>query len=574
MINNITKINQVLTYKLKIKVLINLILSFFIPFLELISIGAVSALVLFVIDIETYLNYIPKFVYENFFPDLNKKNIIFVLSILMLIAILIKNVFLLYYAYFENSIKREISAYHAKILFTKFNNVSYLDHTKEDSSKYQNEVLNQSSKCSDFIFFFISLIKEILIALILIGSLLIVNLKASILLIAIGIFLSLIIYIFSSKRTKKIGAIAKDKEFELIEIVKNSFEGFKLIKLYGKKNLLSEKFNKIIQFKNKYEIRQQIIQKIPRLLFEIIFALVIVLLLISFIRENTQIKEILPFIIFLSLISIRLLPIFSNLNVTIMSLKYFEKPVEDLFNLLISKDENKITKKFKSENQKIEKIDVIKIKNLTFSYPNMPYEIIQNVNLELLPNNIYCITGKTGCGKSTFLDLLTGILTPKKGEILINNYNILANLNGWQKNIGYVAQDNFLINDSIKNNICFFDKDFNEKKFEASIINAELKEFIDQLYLKENTIVGDRGIQISGGQKQRIGLARALYYDRKILAFDEATSAVDKETENMIIQTLHKIKKDKIIIFIAHQESAIRSSDINLHMNNQSITII
>lgn len=257
-----------------------------------------------------------------------------------------------------------------------------------------------------------------------------------------------------------------------------------------------------------------------------------------------------------------------------MSLKYFEKPVEDLFNLLISKDENKITKKFKSKNQKIEKIDVIKIKNLTFSYPNMPYEIIQNVNLELLPNNIYCITGKTGCGKSTFLDLLTGILTPKKGEILINNYNILANLNGWQKNIGYVAQDNFLINDSIKNNICFFDKDFNEKKFEASIINAELKEFIDQLYLKENTIVGDRGIQISGGQKQRIGLARALYYDRKILAFDEATSAVDKETENMIIQTLHKIKKDKIIIFIAHQESAIRSSDINLHMNNQSITII
>ena len=384
----------------------------------------------------------------------------------------------------------------------------------------------------------------------------------------------MIIYIFSSKRTRKIGAIAKNKEFELIEIVKNSFEGFKLIKLYGKKNLLSEKFNKIIQFKNKYEIRQQIIQKIPRLLFEIIFALVIVLLLISFIRENTQIKEILPFIIFLSLISIRLLPIFSNLNVTIMSLKYFEKPVEDLFNLLISKDENKITKKFKSENQKIEKIDVIKIKNLTFSYPNMPYEIIQNVNLELLPNNIYCITGKTGCGKSTFLDLLTGILTPKKGEILINNYNILANLNGWQKNIGYVAQDNFLINDSIKNNICFFDKDFNEKKFEASIINAELKEFIDQLYLKENTIVGDRGIQISGGQKQRIGLARALYYDRKILAFDEATSAVDKETENMIIQTLHKIKKDKIIIFIAHQESAIRSSDINLHMNNQSITII
>ena len=574
MINNITKINQVLTYKLKIKVLINLILSFFIPFLELISIGAVSALVLFVIDIETYLNYIPKFVYENFFPDLNKKNIIFVLSILMLIAILIKNVFLLYYAYFENSIKREISAYHAKILFTKFNNVSYLDHTKEDSSKYQNEVLNQSSKCSDFIFFFISLIKEILIALILIGSLLIVNLKASILLIAIGIFLSLIIYIFSSKRTRKIGAIAKNKEFELIEIVKNSFEGFKLINLYGKKNLLSEKFNKIIKVKNKYEIRQQIIQKIPRLLFEIIFALVIVLLLISFIRENTQIKEILPFIIFLSLISIRLLPIFSNLNVTIMSLKYFEKPVEDLFNLLISKDENKITKKFKSENQKIEKIDVIKIKNLTFSYPNMPYEIIQNVNLELLPNNIYCITGKTGCGKSTFLDLLTGILTPKKGEILINNYNILANLNGWQKNIGYVAQDNFLINDSIKNNICFFDKDFNEKKFEASIINAELKEFIDQLYLKENTIVGDRGIQISGGQKQRIGLARALYYDRKILAFDEATSAVDKETENMIIQTLHKIKKDKIIIFIAHQESAIRSSDINLHMNNQSITII
>ena len=565
MLSSIKQIPKFLPNNLKIKLLINFFFLILIPFLEVISIGSIGAVVLFVIDLEKYLHLIPDFLVKNYLEDLDKVQILYFVGFFMFLTILIKNIFLLYYAFFENTLRRSIAGYHSKLLFSNFINESYLEHTMTSSSEKQNDILNQSSKCSDFIFYLMTFIKEFLIAIILVISLLIFNLKASLSLITLSLVLSLIFYLFSGKKVKRVGEIAKEKESALIEIVKNTFNGFKIIILFGKKNFYEKKFNETILSKYKYEIWQQTIQKIPRLFFELVFAGTIIFILISFVKIEDDIKNILSFLVFLSLISIRLLPIFVNLNVVLSSLKYYERPVEDLFKVL---SEKKVfsSKKINKNNHKFQNINSIEIKNLSFDYKNKNLQILDDISFKLNLGNIYAFAGKTGAGKSTLLDLITGILEPSNGSVLVNGLGISNNIENWQSNVGYVPQDNFLLNDSILKNICFLDENPDLQKFNKAIEQAELKEFINSLPDKEKTIVGDQGLRISGGQKQRLGLARSLYEKKTLLAFDEATSALDNETEYNILKTLGKLKKEKIIIIIAHRETTINYCDAALYL--------
>ena len=565
MLSSIKQIPKFLPNNLKIKLLINFFFLVLIPFLEVISIGSIGAVVLFVIDLEKYLHLIPDFLVKNYLEDLDKVQILYFVGFFMFLTILIKNIFLLYYAFFENTLRRSIAGYHSKLLFSNFINESYLEHTMTSSSEKQNDILNQSSKCSDFIFYLMTFIKEFLIAIILVISLLIFNLKASLSLITLSLVLSLIFYLFSGKKVKRVGEIAKEKESALIEIVKNTFNGFKIIILFGKKNFYEKKFNETILSKYKYEIWQQTIQKIPRLFFELVFAGTIIFILISFVKIEDDIKNILSFLVFLSLISIRLLPIFVNLNVVLSSLKYYERPVEDLFKVL---SEKKVfsSKKINKNNHKFQNINSIEIKNLSFDYKNKNLQILDDISFKLNLGNIYAFAGKTGAGKSTLLDLITGILEPSNGSVLVNGLGISNNIENWQSNVGYVPQDNFLLNDSILKNICFLDENPDLQKFNKAIEQAELKEFINSLPDKEKTIVGDQGLRISGGQKQRLGLARSLYEKKTLLAFDEATSALDNETEYNILKTLGKLKKEKIIIIIAHRETTINYCDAALYL--------
>ncbi len=576
MFRSIKKIPKVLNQELKIKLGINLFLSFFIPFLELLSIGSIASLVLFVLDLDSYKNLIPLIIQDNFLINLEKKEILIILSIIMLFAILIKNFFLFGYHYFEISLRKNIARYHANKLFNIFLNQNYIEHTLNDSSVIQNDILNQSQKCSDLIYLLMIIIKDTLIAFILIISLFLINFKASILLVTLSIIISLIFYLFSGNKVKNIGAIAKEKESELIKIVRNTFDGFKLIILFGKKRFFENNFKETLFTRYKFEILQHIIQKIPRLIFEIFFACVIILILINFVKNDGDIENILPFLVFLSLVSMRLLPIAVNLNTMITSVKYVQYPVEDLIKFLIEKKSNikkNTGKDSVNNNNEFKQLEKIEVKNVSFRYNLNENKILENLSFDLQKGKIYAITGKTGAGKSTLLDILTGILVPSKGSVLINGKDVKENIIKWQQNVGYVPQDHFLLNESIAKNICFGDDEPNLERLNFSIKNSELNELLRQLPKKENTIVGDRGIRISGGQKQRLGLARALYNDKTFLAFDEATSAVDQETELNILNTLHKLKKDRIIVIIAHRENTIKSCDEEIKISDRKILI-
>ena len=171
--------------------------------------------------------------------------------------------------------------------------------------------------------------------------------------------------------------------------------------------------------------------------------------------------------------------------------------------------------------------------------------------------DIIGIIGSSGEGKSTLIDLITGLLKPSSGKIFVDSKDINKNSGDWQKQIGYVPQEIYLLDDTIKSNIAFGvkDEDFNEINYKNAIKLAQLGEFINSLPKKESTIVGDRGIRLSGGQRQRIGIARSLYNKPNILIFDEPTSSLDSGNEKKIMEDLNKLNDNLTIIIISHRLS-------------------
>ena len=189
---------------------------------------------------------------------------------------------------------------------------------------------------------------------------------------------------------------------------------------------------------------------------------------------------------------------------------------------------------------------------------------------------IYGIKGDSGSGKTTLINLIIGFLKANSGKILINNkFNIINNLRKWQDKISYMPQKNFLINETIRNNIALgeYDDEINNEKIEIAIKKANLSNLIESKKLGLNEMVGQSGVFLSEGQKQRIGIARLLYFDKEIIFLDEFTSALDKINEELIIERITKLKSDRIIFLISHSSKLLNYSDYILEINEGRINM-
>jgi len=216
----------------------------------------------------------------------------------------------------------------------------------------------------------------------------------------------------------------------------------------------------------------------------------------------------------------------------------------------------------------------IKFKNVSFTYPETGITALKNISFELKPGQILGITGPVGSGKSTIAQLLSRIYDTQDGEILLDEKNIgHLNLYDLRRSMGVVPQEVFLFSDTIANNISFAsEKKFTEKEITEAAKNAVVYDNIKAFPNKFETMVGERGITLSGGQKQRISIARAIIKSPELLIFDDCLSAVDTETEAMILQNLKRIMKDKTCIIISPRISSIRHADLILYLKNGEIT--
>jgi len=268
-----------------------------------------------------------------------------------------------------------------------------------------------------------------------------------------------------------------------------------------------------------------------------------------------------------------LLPLLQQIYFGISSIRGVKSSLNDVLELLRKPSKNYIDS---SQVKPLKFNHHIKLEDVSFSYKGSKVGIFSGINLTIEKGDCIGLIGDSGCGKSTILDILMGLLLPTQGRLIVDGKKIDSNnIIQWRSNISHVPQSVFMTDDSIENNITFF----NQKVIDSSLISkaiedSQLDYFINKLPNGLKTTVGEMGDKISGGQKQRIGLARAMYKNSDIYILDESTSALDEKTEEKIIQSINSISDEKTIIMVAHRTSTLKNCNkIYKLQNNQIINL-
>lgn len=477
-------------------------------------------------------------------------------------------------SYLRQKLIKDINDGLSEKIFKKYLNKNFLFFIDSNSSKFISNIILEVDKFAyrlvDSLFY---LLADLAIILIVLSYLLYAYfLPAVIFFLITLIFFGFFFKVYRASY-KELGEIKTLHDKEKINQLQNSFYVIQTIKLENLENYFLNKFKAATTQSSKSTFTMQFISELPKNLIEVamllIVAVIIGLLFYSFNLSKHEVLSILGLFVFAMF---RLLPSSNRVLYSINNIRYYFLTTDTLKKQLEDNDSGNIEKiKHETENDFIFKKS-IQIKQMSFSYNNN-VEILKNINLEIKKNETIGIKGHSGAGKSTLLNIICGLLTPSSGQILLDNNDISQVYRSYQRKIGYVPQKIYLVDDSIIKNIIFGQskKEFDYNLFDNVIKKSNLKEFIDNLKDKEDTIIGERGSKLSGGQQQRIGIARALYKEPEIIIFDEATNALDANSENEILKTINALKKDNTIIIVSHKDSVLDYCDKIFEIKNKTI---
>lgn len=356
----------------------------------------------------------------------------------------------------------------------------------------------------------------------------------------------------------------------LYKWIEQSVMGIKEIKIGCKENYFINEYAKCGEGYVNSVQKYNLFNATPRLLIETVCIAGMVGYFVLIIGQGAQVKDLLPQLSALGVAAMRLLPSVNRINNYQTSISYFEpffmgvsdNLQEEIHDGTVTYDPEAYRKK-----RNVEKLPVkeeIRLEDITYKYPNTEAWIFDHANMEIPVGASVGIVGVTGAGKTTIVDILLGLLRMESGRILADGVNVNENYAGWLKNIGYIPQTIFMIDDSIRKNVAFGvpEEEIDDKKVWRALEEAALDDFVKSLPDGMETGIGERGIRISGGQRQRISIARALYEDPEVLVLDEATSALDNETEAAIMDSINRLHGRKTLIIIAHRLQTIEKCDM------------
>lgn len=377
----------------------------------------------------------------------------------------------------------------------------------------------------------------------------------------------------SKHKIARWGKDCSDALTEMIRSINHGMGGFKETKIIGCEAYFEDKLAAQIERYSTGASLALSFGNLPRYAIEVFLIAFLVgftLLYVSTDRGNTQsLSSVLGIF---ALASIRLLPAVGNLLSSINGIRYnacaLDKIYLDLRELEpvnIGKEPNSFAKVSSENNSRLvfPFRDRIVLDNILYSYPHATSPSLDRVSLTIEKGGSIGLIGKSGAGKTTLVDAILGLITPQAGDITIDGTSIYTNLRAWQNSIGYVPQSIFLIDDTLERNIAFgvADWEIDRHRLEQAIVAAQLEELVAQLPNGLQTMLGERGVLLSGGQRQRVGIARALYHERDILVFDEATAALDTETEASVTESIRGLSGIKTTIVIAHRLSTLVHCD-------------
>ena len=570
MVNSINKIFSLLEDKEKSQFSKLVILMFLASILETLGIASILPLINFLTDQEKSINFL-----ENFFIDLTffgNNYMIFLICIIFSVY-LVKNIFLSFYYWFENRFSYNTRFNLGVRLYKGYLDSPYKFHLKNNSSILVTKIVQETAIFGSAIMSLSTLITEILVVIGITLLLLIIKPYETFYVITIILSVSLIFYFLTKKITFNLGKQLVATQKSKMKILNESLRSLQEIIIFR----VSKYFYKLFKSKSmevsELGYKMSFINRMPKIWFEMVAVIIISFIIIYSTLQNESTISILGILGIFFLSALKIIPSVNKILVALQSIRYSETAVISLSDDIKVFQDQKIPSK---ENIKFKKFNFennIIFKNIGFKFTSDSEEILKNINFKIKKNEFIAIVGKTGSGKTTFLNLLMGLLEPTSGQITVDDRDIYNDVEKWRSNLGFVPQNINLLDDSLKKNIAYglVDNLISEVKIKKSIELSQLSTFLENSKEQLDRSIGESGIKISGGQKQRIAIARALYNSPEILIFDEPTSSLDPVTTSKLFDTLKKLNNEKTIILVSHDIRDFSIFDKVYEIKNQSI---
>ena len=501
-----------------------------------------------------------KFFSEFNSEEIKNQDIVAGGMILFLAAYLIKAVYLLFFYVMkgkflfklQHSLSKQFVKGYLRLPFSFFSNTN--------SSLLIRNVAYETTAIANCVELFLVLFTELLVLIGIVALLAYVQPVVTVITLFIFGLAVYYFHFFTKSKIFNLGEIRKTNEERRLNFLSQILGGIKEIKVYKTEREFIKNYlitsNKVFRA----EMWIQIIHATPKLLLELLAVFTLTILIIIMLsKANEQISIIATLALFAGA-AFRLLPSTNKAVVSIQRIKYYLPIIDTLYkelqminNINISRPGKKINF---SENLTLNKV--------SFSYPNLKEKILDEIDLNIPKFSMIGLMGQTGSGKSTLANILIGLLDFNEGKIISDNTELKEKNINWNNKVGYVPQNIFLINDTITRNIAFGipDNQINYTRIKDSLKLAQLNNMVKNLSNGLNTYVGERGVKLSGGQIQRIGIARALYHDPEFLVLDEATNALDVDTEKEFIKVVLKVSDKKTIFIISHRSSVLKFCDV------------
>ncbi len=541
---------------------------------EIISIGSALPFLAVLIEPEIVFNNQYSQFFITIFSFEDPKDLILPISIIFCLAAAISGLLRVLLIRFQTNLGYAIGADISVDIYKKTLYQPYITHIKKNSSEIISGVSHKAnavvgSTVMPFIIIFSSIFLLASILFVLIAVDFITSLLAFVF---FGIIYS-IVMVFTEKHILLNSKIISKEQNSVIKVLQEGLGGIRNVLIDGTQLVYTKIFHSSDVKLRKASANNRIISSSPRYIIESIG--LIFLGIFAYFLSNTDkgLTASIPILGVLALGAQRLLPIMQQLYNNWAQIKGGLYPLFDTIDLLDQPYPSYLNKPLINNFSLVENFEM---KNVSFNYADDKKMILENLNFKFSKGETIGIIGKTGCGKSTFLNIIMGLLNVNLGEVKIDGITLNDNnIRSWQLLIGHVPQDIFLTDATVAENIAFGipPKKINYKRLSEVAKLSELYDLVLSWDKGFQTVVGERGVRLSGGQLQRIGIARALYKNSQILIFDEATSSLDNNTEKKILNNIKNLFDKKTCIMVAHRITSLKNCDKIISFNNGQVKL-
>lgn len=579
MIKILKRLNVLLDKKQKRRMVLIVFLMLIGGVLESLSISAVIPVMKVVLDPDAVTtNKYMAWVY-NALHLTSPMQFTLLMMLLLVLAFVLKNLFL----FFQNVVQLRFVYTNqfatSRRMMINFMKRPYEYYLGAETAVIQRNITSDVNNMYALILTILQLASEVVVFACLAAVLLLADAAMVLTISALLIIVLVVIKLVLKPIMYKAGQDNQDYYSDLFKWIEEAVMGIKEIKVANKEHYFINEYARCGEGYVGAVQKYNIYNSTPRLLIETICIAGLVGYMSVIMAHGATIDEMIPQITVFGLAAMRLLPSANRINNYTTSISYFEPFLWNVSEHLQTEihDENVVyDEEVYRRKKEVEKLPVnrqIELEDITYKYPNTDKLIFNHANLTIPIGSAVGIVGSSGSGKTTMVDVLLGLLGLQTGTIKADGVDVQTNYEGWLKNIGYIPQTIFMIDDTIRKNVAFgyADDEIDDEKVWAALKEAQLDEFVKGLPEGLDTGIGERGIRISGGQRQRIGIARALFEDPEVLVLDEATSALDGETEAAIMDSINRLHGKKTLIIIAHRLTTIEKCDMVFRVEDGNI---